>query len=137
VTRDRETKSQQLSLPATTEPIADSEVLCCKMSWAILPKPQTNDLKAQVVRHLAQEIAQSRLIGDPKEVLDRHTKACALMLNTETLALIGSTFANNGINPKTHEKVLSSNYVRDVLSEMVINGIYERSGGWGFLLKAV
>ena len=82
----------------------------------------------RAISHLLESYGM--LIGDPKEVLDRYTKACALMLNTETLALIGSTFANNGINPKTHEKVLSSNYVRDVLSEMVINGIYERSGGW-------
>ncbi|AWN74668.1 glutaminase A [Legionella anisa] len=82
----------------------------------------------RAISHLLESYGM--LIGDPKEVLDRYTKACALMVNTETLASIGSTFANNGINPKTHQKVLSSKYVRDVLSEMVINGIYERSGGW-------
>jgi glutaminase len=68
--------------------------------------------------------------GDPAEAVDRYTKACSVMVTTKQLALMGATLANKGINPITHEQVFTPQIVRDILSEMTVNGLYENSGNW-------
>lgn len=68
--------------------------------------------------------------GDPYDAVDRYTKACSVMVTAQQLALMGATLANGGVNPITHQAVITPNYVQDVLSEMVVNGLYENSGAW-------
>lgn len=70
------------------------------------------------------------LIGDPKEVLDRYTKACSVMVTTKQLALMGATLANNGVNPITKKQIIPPSVTRHVLSQMLVNGLYEKSGTW-------
>jgi glutaminase len=70
------------------------------------------------------------LRGDPKDVLDRYTKACAVMVTTKQLALMGVTLANNGVNPRSKKQIVSSSVTRHVLSQMLVNGLYEKSGTW-------
>jgi glutaminase len=70
------------------------------------------------------------LRGDPQDVLDRYTKACSVMVTTKQLALMGATLANNGVNPITKTQVLSPSVTRHVLSQMLVNGLYEKSGTW-------
>ncbi|MDF1645828.1 MAG: glutaminase A [Legionellaceae bacterium] len=98
------------------------------LSDSIYRSESSSNQRNRAISHLLESYQMIK--DDPKEVLDRYTKACSLMLNTETLALMGATLANHGVNPKTHQRVLSRQYVRDVLSQMVINGIYEKSGTW-------
>jgi len=74
--------------------------------------------------------AYDRMGSDPLDAVDRYTMACSIMVTTKQLALMGATFANNGVHPITHHRVISSHYVKDVLSQMVINGLYETSGAW-------
>jgi len=68
--------------------------------------------------------------GNPLDAVDRYTKACSVMVTAKQLALMGATFANGGINPLTHQSIISRGYVRDALSIMVVNGLYENSGAW-------
>lgn len=70
--------------------------------------------------------------GDSMDALDRYTKACSIMVTTKQLAMMGATLANGGINPFTHKQVIAPKYVRDVLSQMVTNGMYDTSGAWWF-----
>lgn len=82
-----------------------------------------------------QAIAQllkshNMLRGDPQDVLDRYTKACAVMVTTKQLALMGATLANNGVNPMTKKQVVSPSITRHILSQMLVNGLYEKSGSW-------
>jgi glutaminase len=72
------------------------------------------------------------MASDPLDAVDRYTKACSIMVTARQLALMGATLANKGINPLTHQQVIPPQYVQDVLSEMVINGLYENSGDWFF-----
>ena len=74
--------------------------------------------------------SHNMLKGDPKDVLDRYTKACSVMVTTKQLALMGATLANNGINPITKKQIISSSVTRHVLSQMLMNGLYEKSGTW-------
>lgn len=68
--------------------------------------------------------------GDPAGALDRYTKACSVVMSARQLALMGSVLANGGINPLTHERLIASGDVKNVLSQMIINGMYENSGTW-------
>lgn len=70
------------------------------------------------------------LPGNPQDAVDRYTKACSIMITAKQLALMGATFANGGVNPLSHKAIISPNFVRDALSEMVVNGLYENSGTW-------
>jgi glutaminase len=92
-----------------------------------LSESQSN-LRNQAISQLLK--SKGLLKDDPRDVLDLYTKTCSLMVNTKVLALMGATLANGGVNPINNQKVLSEAYVRDVLSQMTINGIYERSGTW-------
>ena len=80
------------------------------------------------IAHLLK--SRDMLKGDPQDVLDRYTKACSVMVTTEELALMGATFANTGINPKTKQPIISPSITRHVLSQMLVNGLYEKSGTW-------
>jgi glutaminase len=80
------------------------------------------------IAHLLK--SQNMLSGDPKDVLDRYTKACSVMVTTKQLALMGATLANNGVNPITKKQVVSPSVIRHVLSQMLVNGLYEKSGTW-------
>lgn len=68
--------------------------------------------------------------GDTEDAVDLYTKDCSIMVTAKQLALMGATLANNGVNPLTQQRVLSPAYVRDALSQMTVNGLYENSGTW-------
>lgn len=68
--------------------------------------------------------------GDALDAVDRYTKACSVMMTAKQLALMGANLANHGQHPITHKKLLSPNDVKDVLSQMMVNGLYENSGNW-------
>ena len=74
--------------------------------------------------------SHNKLRGDPQDVLDRYTKSCSVMVTTKQLALMGATLANNGVNPMSKKQIVSSSVTRHVLSQMLVNGLYEKSGTW-------
>lgn len=82
--------------------------------------------------HAIAQLLKSRdmLNGDPQDVLDRYTKACSVMVTTKQLALMGATIANNGVNPITKKQMISPSITRHILSQMLVNGLYEKSGTW-------
>lgn len=88
---------------------------------------QTN-IHNHAIAHLLK--SHNKLVGNPGDALDRYTKACSVMVTSKQLALMGATLANNGINPITQKKIISSAIIKDVLSQMIINGLYEKSGTW-------
>jgi glutaminase len=78
------------------------------------------------------ELLQSynMMSGDTKEILDLYTRDCSVMVTAKQLAIMGATLANGGINPMSHQRIIAPQYVRDTLSQMVTNGLYETSGAW-------
>jgi glutaminase len=44
--------------------------------------------------------------------------------------VMGATLAGGGVNPVTHERVISAATCRRVLAVMATAGLYERSGDW-------
>jgi len=80
------------------------------------------------IAHLLRGYA--RVYCDPDEATDVYTRQCSLLVSARDLAVMGATLAGGGINPLTHERVVSARTCRHVLAVMATAGLYERSGDW-------
>jgi glutaminase len=66
------------------------------------------------------------------EALDFYFQNCSIQMNTNSLAVVAATFANGGVCPLTHERVLTSETTRNTLSLMFSCGMYDYSGQFAF-----
>ena len=73
-----------------------------------------------------------RIYADPFESVDIYTKQCSVGVNAVQLARMGATLANNGVNPSTGEQVIKRADVPEILSTMMMAGLYDGSGGWAW-----
>ena len=72
------------------------------------------------------------LQGDPIDATKRYTQACSVGISCRDLAVMGGCLANGGKNPLTGKQAVRTEFVRDILSVMVITGLYDSSGPWFF-----
>lgn len=61
-----------------------------------------------------------------------YTRQCSTLINTIELATLGATLAAGGVNPLTHKRVLQADNVPYILAEMMMEGLYGRSGDWAY-----
>ncbi len=73
-----------------------------------------------------------RLYCDPMEAVDVYTKQSSVGVNALQLAKMGSTLANDGLNPISGERLIRSDYVDEVLAIMLMTGFYNEVGLWAF-----
>src|SRR5215469_2026391 len=73
-----------------------------------------------------------RIYSDPFESVDVYTKECSVGVNAVQLARMGATLANNGINPATGQQAIKRENVPEILSSMMMAGLYDGSGGWAW-----
>ena len=73
-----------------------------------------------------------RIYADPFQSVDIYTKECSVGVNALQLAKMGATLANNGRNPATGEQVIKAENVQEILSSMMMAGLYDGSGGWAW-----
>ena len=73
-----------------------------------------------------------RIYADPFQSVDVYTKECSVGVNALQLARMGATLANGGINPATGEQVIKRENVPEILSAMMMAGLYDGSGGWAW-----
>ncbi|QEV99098.1 glutaminase A [Microbacterium caowuchunii] len=59
-----------------------------------------------------------------------YARACAVLVDAESLAVMGATLALGGRNPVTGEQVIPGRVARDVVSVMATCGVYDGSGRW-------
>ncbi|KAI6193256.1 Glutaminase [Aphelenchoides besseyi] len=64
--------------------------------------------------------------------LDFYFQLCSLETNCESLAVMGATLANGGVNPMSGEICVSARPCRDLLSLMYSCGMYDFSGQFSF-----
>ncbi len=74
--------------------------------------------------------ARGRLGSDPEGAVDLYTRQCCLSVSARDLAVMGATLADGGVNPLTHEHVVSAETCRHALAVMTTAGLYETSGDW-------
>ena len=72
------------------------------------------------------------LYCDAMEACDVYTRQCSTLINTIELATLGATLAAGGVNPLTHKRVLQADNVLYILAEMMMEGLYGRSGDWAY-----
>ena len=73
-----------------------------------------------------------RIYADPFESVDVYTKECSVGVNAIQLARMGATLANFGVNPATGERVIKAENIPEILSTMMMAGLYDGSGGWSW-----
>lgn len=73
-----------------------------------------------------------RIYSDPFQSVDVYTKECSVGVTALQLARMGATLANNGKNPATGEQVIKRENVPEILSVMMMAGLYDGSGGWAW-----
>src|SRR4029077_1024439 len=66
------------------------------------------------------------------ESVDVYTKECSVGVNAVQLARMGATLANDGVNPATGERVIKAENIPEILSTMMMAGLYDGSGGWSW-----
>jgi len=64
--------------------------------------------------------------------VDGYTKQGSVGVNAIQLARMGATLANDGVNPATGERVIKAEYIPEILSTMMMAGLYDGSGGWSW-----
>ena len=67
---------------------------------------------------------------DPDDAVDRYFRQCSIEITCADLALMAATLADNGVNPKTRERALSTALTERVLSVMTTCGMYNAAGDW-------
>lgn len=67
-----------------------------------------------------------------EESLELYFQQCSIVVNSQDLAVMGATLANQGVNPMTGQTALKPEHVKDVLSIMLSCGMYDYAGEWAF-----
>ncbi|WP_407675064.1 glutaminase A [Nocardia puris] len=70
------------------------------------------------------------LDADPDDAVDRYFRQCSVDITCRDLAIMAATLANNGVNPLTKERALSTALTEQVLSVMTTCGMYNAAGDW-------
>jgi glutaminase len=87
--------------------------------------------------YFMKEINDTKKVGFPEntninETLELYFQSCSIEVNTEILSIIASTLANGGINPFSGKRIYSSKTVQNILSMMLMCGMYDYSGEFAF-----
>lgn len=70
--------------------------------------------------------------GDLEENVATYLSACSVRVTGRDLANMGATLAYGGANPITGERALPRSLVRDILTVMVMCGMYTAAGQWAY-----
>jgi len=69
-----------------------------------------------------------------EDILEFYMQTCAIELNADMMSVVAATLANGGICPVTGDRVLQTETVRHVLSQMSGCGMYGFSGEFAFTI---
>ena len=101
-----------------------------------LSEKETAD-RNYALAYFMKETNDQKKIGFPEDTnlentLELYFQCCSIEINAEILSIVASTLANGGINPFTGERVWSSSTVKNILSMMLMCGMYDYSGECAF-----
>jgi glutaminase len=82
-------------------------------------------------RALAHMLRNFNIIErDIDAALNLYFQQCSILVSSHDLAIMAATLANDGINPITGKRAISSDFVPLILSVMSLCGMYDYSGRW-------
>lgn len=91
---------------------------------------QTTNFHNRAIAYLLY--SSGNIYCDPMEACEIYTRQCSTLVSTLDLATLAGTLANNGTNPITKERVLKKENIPKILSEMMMEGLYDSSGDWAY-----
>lgn len=74
--------------------------------------------------------AEGTLQVGADDAVAAYARACAVLVDARSLAVMGATLAGGGVNPVTGERVVPPAVARDVIAVMATCGVYDGSGRW-------
>lgn len=122
-----------------TKKTREEEVINCLSSYAgkrlrlhnptFKSEKDTGD-KNYAIGHLLRHF---QILGkNIKSDLELYFKQCSLNVTSTELAMMGATLVNDGINPVTKKRCVSSENLRHIMSIILTCGMYNYSGEWVF-----
>lgn len=72
----------------------------------------------------------NRIYDDVPMSLDLYTRQCSLGITSDQLSVMAATIANNGLNPKTQQKVFEDDITPKITSLIATVGFYQHTGDW-------
>lgn len=78
--------------------------------------------------------SSNQIYCDPMVACEIYTRQCSTLVSSIELAKMAGTLANKGINPVTKERVIEERNVPYILAEMTMEGMYEGSGDFAYLV---
>lgn len=101
-----------------------------------LSEKQTAD-RNYALAYFMKETSDKKKVGFPEntnieDTLSLYFQCCSIEVNTQILSIVAATLANGGINPFSGERIWSHNTVKNVLSMMLMCGMYDYSGEFAF-----
>ncbi len=70
------------------------------------------------------------IASDPEPALNLYFQQCSILVDCRDLAVMAATLANGGVNPRSGERALRSEFVDSILSVMTTCGMYDYAGEW-------
>ena len=71
--------------------------------------------------------SHNRFYGDVETVVNVYTKQCSCMVTSQDVALMAATIANYGVNPITHDRLISKKHCEFIIDCMIEGGLYNYS----------
>jgi glutaminase len=97
------------------------------------PKAVDDVSKAHRSLAIAHLLRHFEVIGDDIEgAMKLYNRQCTVTADVRELALMAATLANGGVHPRTGERAIKQEHVRDVLTLMFTCGMYDTSGSWAY-----
>ena len=87
--------------------------------------------------YFMKETNSSKKIGFPKntkldETLELYFQCCSIEATCNSLSIVAGTLANGGINPLSGKRIFNAGTVKNMLSMMLMCGMYDYSGEFAF-----
>ncbi|KAI1064953.1 hypothetical protein LB507_001247 [Fusarium sp. FIESC RH6] len=70
------------------------------------------------------------ITGDAAQIVKGYIRQCAINVNVRDLATMAATLCNAGIHPKSGDRIIPQDSVRQILSVMSTCGMYDAAGDW-------
>ncbi len=77
-------------------------------------------------------LSEGRIESSVEETVELFAHQCSILANCDDLAVMAATLANGGVNPVTGKRIVSLEYVKNILSVMFMSGMYDFSGQWAY-----
>lgn len=103
----------------------------CGFSQAVYLSEKATAMRNFALAHyMASNGALTKNSKQINDSLDFYFQLCSIEANCQRLATIAATYANNGVNPMSGERVLAASTVKQTVAMLYSCGVYIASGEW-------